>query len=565
MKLNFNPFAQKNYPPKLDDYMWMHMGWDRIGHGLETPEWVDYEVSGGGSVPPELTISIDESLGLTWWDSDGDTGRAVTMEDLYTARIIDFLAENPDRSGNAPELVDDYTLKLKANQPRRADTYAVGELEGMMFRTPRWQWQEEREGLEDATTASEVQSVTASIGKRNIGVTDALGYAPFRIDQVSGSKVQMVLVEDHPFADRFNYDKLEFLIGGESKVAQMAINDRLDFGPDTLERRLGGSIGEIPEHIQTIGAYANGEQYKLHLNWNNKHLGRLNVRRAMHEIIDVEEVYNTSPMWGRPATYQTGMGKPMSENILGQEFLDKLYDYSFTANEEGATEFMEEAGYTMESGTWTGPDGDPAQIEFHCSNWSSWAANGKVIDDQLKQFGFETNLLIYNDDEWRTEMYNYNFDMTPWWGGFGPLSAYDLDETSETGHYTSVNTEPTAPADIDNPEDYTSQHGKPLIYEIPTEVGALDLSGETETINWLEEWKTFTSTSGEEATREFAEKMARIHNFYLPDINLTDVTAGNWGDTKNYDWPEESSEHYKRGNYGTDYIIQYGHAPAKTE
>lgn len=557
LQFNFNPFSRKNFPSKFIDFANMHLAWDRTGYGLETG-WCDYEVQGGGKTPPTVTVTLEE--GYQWWN-----GNAVTAEDLYTELKIDYLSGNPDRSGSPPELVDDYTLKVPFDEPMQADIAAAEVLEEEIIQTPRWQWGSYLERLEDATTAEEIEQIDADIGERTIDIDTAIGNGPYEVDQVSSSEIRMTLNEEHPHAEQINIPNLHLKVGGEDKVVQMTINDDLDIGHDPLERRMAGAMEAVPDHIQTVGEYPNGEQYKLHFNFNNDHLARVNVRRAIHEIVDVQEIYDSSPMWGVPATYQTGMGAPMSEKYLGDEFLSNIYEYSFEANEEQATEFMEMAGYSKQGGTWTDGDGNEAQIEFKCSDWASWVTPAKILQSQLSDFGFEIDLMIKNSDQWRPEIYNYNFDLTPWWGGFGPGVAYDLDETSQTGHYTSVNTEPDDPSDVENAETYRTSHNKPLVWEVPQELGALELGDNPMKINWLQEWRKFTTAESEEAVANYAKKMARIHNFWVPDINLTDVTAGAWGDTKNFDWPAKDSNEYKRGNYGPDYLLHWGAVQAKTE
>ncbi|MFC7230902.1 hypothetical protein ACFQMM_04800 [Saliphagus sp. GCM10025308] len=89
---------------------------------------------------------------------------------------------------------------------------------------------------------------------------------------------------------------------------------------------------------------------------------------------------------------------------------------------------------------------------------------------------------------------------------------------------------------LDDGRTHSPYNGKPLVWEIPTEIGQLDLSGDTEEINLVEIVDEIMVTDDVEWTNEQIKKLCWMWNFHMPEIDLLYRQSGRWANTRDFDW-----------------------------
>lgn len=82
-------------------------------------------------------------------------------------------------------------------------------------------------------------------------------------------------------------------------------------------------------------------------------------------------------------------------------------------------------------------------------------------------------------------------------------------------------------------------HGKPMVFEIPEEIGAETRDGSTKEINLPDHYNEVTSPVDEERDQELIRDLSWSWNFLLPDIDLTVTVEDAFGNTEKMAFEDE--------------------------
>lgn len=125
-----------------------------------------------------------------------------------------------------------------------------------------------------------------------------------------------------------------------------------------------------------------------------------------------------------------------------------------------------------------------------------------------------------------------------------PISYFDYSTTfgnrlGPAGTAPEAGLDATIERWLDEGEERSPYNGKELTPEIPTEVGAEDLSGETEELNLYEIVNQVYQSADPERDREQIKKLSWMWNFHMPNIDVLQRVSGAWANTQDYDWPAD--------------------------
>jgi hypothetical protein len=218
----------------------------------------------------------------------------------------------------------------------------------------------------------------------------------------------------------------------------------------------------------------------------------------------------------------------------------------------------------MSDGTLTGPNGETPSIETITPAFLSsyYTPAMETIGAQLRNFGFEFSNSQIEGPSYvsRLEGQNMNYDMVIQWAPFGPVpnwywssGGWDFNPTLSGDPDTPelpTSVDATEPPEEGDSIDERDLQNVPLEVQLPTEIGSIEAPDEagrlpdlqaagidSETVNLAELVHSFREPdiSTEEFTAN-ARKVARFHNYYLPDYYIHQLQFGTWGDLQNYEW-----------------------------
>lgn len=495
----------------------------------------------------EITISLPE--GWTFWNGD-----EITAEDLMMEMEINRLQDPETSQYESHEVVDDYTVRRTFKNEAapflmRSSLYAHGILHGDTYR-------EFYESYTDATTQDERDSVTEELNGFTIDVQqfmdDGLGIGMYELDNFNSQYAEGVLNEDHPWAEKANIPR--FRLYNRNAEEEAMIKE------DNLDRMMRGIRDEerdqFPDNIQNVGGLDWFRTQKFMLNWNNDHLANINVRRAIMSAMPLDSMSDAAVQSGynaSPTQVQTGIRSSIHSEFLGDDFVDSLIDYPVESDLDVATDYMEQAGYSQSGGTWASPDGE--EVTFNILTRTNQGSNlpTQVFADTLSQFGIETEINAVGSDYY-TRVQNYEFDMAWMWhvaqALWHPVAYYSNDFYGlRVGDPSST--------------EGTGDTGIPLTYEIPSEVGSEEISGNGNEIHAAQLCNQLPAAGSQEDVVDMTQTLAWFWNYSLPGIVYIQENQSRAMDTGSFTFPENPDKPLSVTNYVENGLI-WGEIQGKT-
>ncbi|WP_435361679.1 ABC transporter substrate-binding protein [Haloarchaeobius sp. DFWS5] len=559
---NWNPFAAQNFPGNLAQWVFEYGAVLFNGDGKLRP--MGYESWDYDTENDVLTTKLQPDLGF--WNGDD-----FTAHDLYTYDELVRL-QSPDSSEfERIEEVDDKTLKYHLKEPRNPNIYFNTQLRRTFFQgADRWESWMER--YQDASSADQRDSITKELTELTISneefIDKGLGHGAYKLSDWSDTGTTLKLWDGHRNAGDIGIETAKTqLAPTASRADQLVTNDKIDMSSGPFQQQWKGAS---PDHLKNLAEYPTTNNIKVLINWKNRdYLQDVNFRRAIAAVINTQPAA-TAAGNGAPLPVHSGMDPGNSEVYLGDN-MGKFIDYKPQESAHDlADEFLAKSGYERQNGTIVDSSGseiDP--IRFTVGNGSQWFIAGRVASEQMKEYGFPVEFnsierstkvdIIQNkmgDWDLSTEShyagitlhpFSY-FDYGTFWGwrlgpaGYGPTSGLD----SQIQGW------------LDDGEKFSPYNGKPLVVEVPEEIGAMTLDGPTKEVNVFELVNEVQTPISKERTNEIITDLSWAWNFHLPDIDTYNLLGGNWGDTKNYQWPEEDWPATGTNNTGLYYMIQNG-------
>lgn len=360
------------------------------------------------SFPEDNVMEINLKDNLQWWDGKQVTTEALRVRDRlqgYSANGIDY-GENLDDYRHI-EVVDDTTAQLIStgplNQAIAGSELTPGGSTGRLTHHPKYWGDEWLTQLEDATTQGEVDSIFADLGETQVGLekitNDNLGCGLYKpdLDRTTPNEIVATKQEDHRAAGLTNLEEIKLVVVGDAQVRATRLrNNENDIGD------------QLNQNFEWIDLYNNqncdarqlahnlgGGGWNLRIGYNNKHMRRRGVRRAILHAYNHEQVATLttglqSPTPGRGA--EAGLVPKVHPTFLGQDWIENnLIDYGTGTQVDKINENMQAAGYTKNSnGMWVDSDGDTPTVRT--MTWgSSRLTAAEVLSENLSQNGFEAN------------------------------------------------------------------------------------------------------------------------------------------------------------------------------
>ncbi|ADB62746.1 extracellular solute-binding protein family 5 (plasmid) [Haloterrigena turkmenica DSM 5511] len=536
-QVHFNPWNASDYAQTYSIYWLQGTVVTHADGTVSTDFFEDLSVDGR-----EVTLEFSDEW--SYWN-----GNDITAEDYLIEQEI-WRYQDPEASPiEGHELVDEYTVK-RIYKDDISPTIAKSNA-GAGTSAPKSVFREYYERYEDATTESEREAVTDDLLQLTIDteefVEEGYGSSLFKIEDFNSSETLATKWDDHPWADRTDIEQIRVKPTEGTQVEQLEKSDELDMTQYITEDQRS----DYPDNIENIYELDHYSCRKYILNWNNEHLARRPVRRAIISAIDIPSIVdaaNQTGLMATPTQVQTGIRASIEEKYLGEDFVDSLIDYPVEADEETAVEYMEEAGYSREGGEWIGPDGNATDFTAITQAGVRKSQPMKVFTDHLNEFGFNVEMEAVGQDYY-SRVQEWEFDIAwmwhvalPYWhpvayfsNDFYGLLAGDVTSDSDTG--------PT---------------GVPFSLEIPEEVGATEVGGNGVEINPAQLMVDLEGASSEEETIELTRTLAQWVNYDLPVIVHLQENRGFAGDVENFDFPSEDDFRMDRSNPGPNALLN-GH------
>ncbi len=575
---NVNPFSTQSDFEYWAEYMW----WESLVYPNATGEpmwWLadDIRLEGGG-----CNVVIDLKEDYTWWD-----GTPVTADDVYTAQMISTYQEygGPDQTDNEWVVEDDYTIRNELAGPANPDI-EKSEYFGLVAKQDYFQsWLDK---FEDASGEDAVNSVAQNLNEHKITLEDlrkeGLGCGMWQPTQFDPTEVTHKKYEDHPRADWTNLDTFHWaLVADNQKSIQALQSGRFDLGDKMITQV------EQNDDLDVFSQFSIGGVPKLAINFENKHLARRPVRRAMAYLVDHEEIVQViKGSHGQDYNVHRGnmgMSSTLADQWLSDGFRDKLIDYGLKSKPEKAAQVMRDAGYSKNGNRWVGPDGDKVEgLQYLTPPWPIYETVGKYLSPKLKEFGFGNKLIVPSGSSfWKTWTETHKFDMCNWYTyASHPAYAFGTSGVAALGKYSphkKSSGEPPEGCTVDRatPElkqDHSAKLNHPLRPKFPKKVGKKKLGGASGQTLYPFKWSSImTQTQEEQEVRDLTEKFVWFHNYQVPHIGFYEETKTYWGKTDKYDFPkpDEVDGHPQAEatmNEHTTTAMEFfvkGHINAKTE
>lgn len=397
-------------------------------------------------------------------------------------------------------------------------------------------------------------------------VENQWGQGPYRIestDDFSEESIQFTLRDDHPRSDIITVPQLELKTARQDRYRQLLRQGEIDLAPGLVQPDsppLDSNV--LPDHFQQIDTWAAGGTTMLYFRWNNEHIGRLGVRRAIAAAVPWPQVLENG--WGEggalPMEYDSGMDTPNNSQWLEQDFLDKLHKYPRESDTEFAAEQLRKEGYEKDGDVWKYEDGTPLELLFLNNNdIAPWLGAAQTIQSALQSFGMRVQLDNVAGPAYQDRAENHQFDfMMAGHPASSPSSWFGAHDGALVSVLYAGENEPDEGSDSTffrcDPDEETDNEGTPTEVTVPKEVGALEIQNGGETYNMCDlAYGFYQYDTTREDLIEIVKKGARFYNYALPNFHFMNLQAGLAGNVRDFDWPQEGESVLNTSSIGTDH------------
>jgi len=528
--VSFNP-ENPNYTDVLEMVVFDPLCVESADGTLQTVAATDFDVSNEGSTPPELTVSLPADW--SWWD-----GHAVEATDLeLQLEIARELNAGGSPRYDSIDVLDSETVRVQRSNPLAARFARSDFLGNTVLNMPRWVYAPHLESLRDATTTQAHETAATALAREELDPerleTDQLGNGVYRLETVNSKQFSFERFESHPRASSVSVASLAFNLASEETFERKIAAGNFDFGGRLLPAHLRNT-SKTPIEVLEVSPADGGK--KLVCNYENPHLARRNVRRALLAALDLERICENSPGFGYPARAQTGMSPPREGALLEESLSERLHSYPVSADIGRAHRYLERAGYRPDGATWNGPDGKPLSLSLLSPTFPDFSIVADTIETDLDAAGFDVETQKVQRYQWFDQLELSSYDVALFYGGGGPRRAYD-----PTDHWKGT-------LGLAPPGDESEANDQPSRLEIPRTPGALGVEGDGRELDLVELWNEELSTATTSSEfRDAVALFARYWNYELPDIQLAADEAMVWGNPSEFDWPDEGDPAYRSG------------------
>ncbi|CCQ34012.1 membrane lipoprotein [Halorhabdus tiamatea SARL4B] len=419
----------------------------------------------------------------------------------------------------------------------------------------------------DAANTDETTTITDDLNGDRISMprlaNEGWGGGPYKLesgDDVSGTDALLHLRDNHP-NNHIDVPKLRIRFATEDRAQVMRARGLVDLENGVLPMDTGNvNRNAVPDYTQEIARWLQIGGDNLIFNFNNKHLGRLWVRRAAVAAIDWNQVGANG--WGPEVSeanpHHIGVLESVAEGNFSQDFLDQMYTYPIEADQELAAEWMRKAGYEKQGGSWVGPDGDSPDwdLTFN-SGEAAWIGGVQTVMANLEDFGLGVTL---DGNAWdtytsRLEPPDYDYDIGLQWANFQTITGAYNDNGAWWSNPMLSGSPNTSPYFELGDDDEVDGLGRPVEnVPLPSEVGSIEapegaykvpdsIPGGAETYDMLDVTEGLREPGVSiDQVRERARVPARYFNYYLPNFVFHSYYNGVYGNVKDFNFPPADHE-----------------------
>ncbi|MFC7142103.1 ABC transporter substrate-binding protein [Halosimplex aquaticum] len=475
------------------------------------------EVTSFGDKKAELKVRD----GLTW--HNGDPGDPVNADDLYAKLVTDTLTYGTlgklwtdiNRSG-------DKSVELTLDGTVSRELFNDG-LNYYQLETPWRKYKSYVERWEDATTGTAESSIRGDL--RSDRFEEPHGNGPFKVTDISSSRLRMKKYEHHPDADNINWDywDLEKVSSDTASVlVGMEVDAFRNYNPPQ------SVFKNVPDAMESAALPALWGQ-SLPFNHNDEDFGKVRVRQAISEFVDRKACANNYGRWGQPVEAPSGLVGNINgqneksdrwRNKVSKDMADTLHRYR---NPDRGRRLLREEGYQKDNGTWYKPNGDKFAFTIKVPTYNDWHPLYQTIVDNLKSEGIQAEMQTIEASAYWSDHYlanNYKVAATGWtlqrsspyyvWDQY-----YNVDIEFLGIDPTSVKAPPVGKPDGDLQEfDVTKLHSELL-------------------------------TARGDRYAELTDKLAWITNQAMPMLQIHEINDATWYRTDNWEIPPTDDPAYQ--------------------
>jgi peptide/nickel transport system substrate-binding protein len=492
----YNPNRRAHGDESIEEAFWAPLVQYHDGKG----EWVadlaeDWEFEQGE------TFSVTLRDGLEWWNGD-----QVTARDVYTQFILDKHVYGDDTGKwsfmDEVRVDDERTLTCELSGNINPNIFIENAFHQDPLRTRRDRFEDYVEGYEDASSDSEIESVTQDLVAETHD--EPSGYGAWKITDVSSQRLEAEVHEGYWAADNINFTKRRFiptfwesrpeaqqqaLLGGElDGVIQVSAATE-----DVLEQIPGDPIFPKTPTFNGFG---------ININHNVGHFDDPRVRKAIAFVINHDKQARVS--FGHdhlePARF-SGMSNYYVDNYLSGEFKESLTDY--THDVDTAEELLTDAGFTRDGDQWITPEGE--QFEHELLTIGERVPWGQNVKDDLQQFGVSIEITTIEPSKFfGVTVPEGDFELALW-------TASGWQKNHPFGDYESTWIPGNTP--------WATGAGADLTPEVPWPPGNPD--GDPQEVDIEAKVKELGQSTGDRE-QELVKELAWTYNQTMPHIRLTE-------------------------------------------
>ena len=520
--VQFNPYNVANWGQTLQDQFFHQIARGYADGTIGSEFLEDISVDG-------KTLTLKFPKGFKWW-----SGKDLTAEDCYVGFEIDRLQDPSKSDVEKNELSSDkYTLKTTYKK-QVTPTLAKAKAAEAFVNTPRWIYQDYLDRLQKASSQSDRDKVTKDLISMKITAQDVIdkgvGNGLYKLTAFNSSKSVMKKFKDHPYADRTSIEEVHVIPQKGSDLKSLISSNKLDMQPNTLINQVSRSY--FPDNCKNVYKYNWFRMQKFTFNWKNEHLAKRPVRRAILHAVDLNPVVNAmvqAGTTGTPIKTQTGLRPSIYEKYLGKGFADKLIDYPVKADSDGATKLMQQAGYSKKGKNWVDPNGKSFSLKVLTQNQTEQVQATKVFNDQLNNFGIQTEVNTVDSTSYYQKLQNYTADI--YWIWHVAVALWHPIAYFSNNFYGVLAGDPSS-------GKKTGPTGVPFSLRIPKTVGAKEIQGDGQTIHPAKLMNDLPSATSADQVQQMTRTLCQWFNFDLPGIVFVKENAGYWGDTSTFSFPD---------------------------
>lgn len=159
----------------------------------------------------------------------------------------------------------------------------------------------------------------------------------------------------------------------------------------------------------------------LYLNDAKAPFNNVNVRKAISDVIDRQQLDNTGEDGYEPVASPTGLVLPTDQTNLAPQYAST----NFSVNTSEATSLMQQAGYTMKNGLWTDSNGNTITFNIEVvTGWTDWVTDTQIMANELTQFGMKVSSTPEQFGTYFANLQQGSFMASISWTNPGPTAYY---------------------------------------------------------------------------------------------------------------------------------------------